>query len=446
MEKNGSVNSNDRFYFAGDISYHKCDEGWLAISIQSANWILLRSDFQKEILDQFIKGHTVGKVYQLVDSEVKLKEFQNILAAIFERKFASTEGVPQIHYLQGTKMLNCYLTNACNLRCSHCFMKSGQKLRNELSLDEWKRILKEFHNEGGEYVTFTGGEPLMNPNFDEIVKFASSQGLTVTVLSNGILWNKDKIQSLSKYIDEVQISIDGVDETTNAVVRGEGHFERVVNTVVDFANNDVRTSVATTFTFQNLQNNIGNRYCDFVERIKSRCHSPVFFKLSKKVLNGRSTYYTEDENKKYFHRIVEIEKQLDPNSSLSNFMEGHTPNLVERNCGFGGISIGPDGEIYFCNRTSEVESYGNVHNSPLKPYMELGHKIHLQTSVECISPCKDCDLRNICCGGCRIDECNFHGKLKDHKGPLIQTKCTEETKRALKRKMIDSFLYHITFD
>ena len=143
---------------------------------------------------------------------------------------------------------------------------------------------------------------------------------------------------------------------------------------------------------------------------------------------------------------MEIEKQLDPNSSLSNFMEGHSPNLVERNCGFGGISIGSDGEIYFCNRTSEVETYGNIHNSPLKPYMKLGHKIHLQTSVENISPCKNCDLRFICCGGCRIDEYNFHGKLKKHKGPLIQTKCTEETKRALERKMIDSFLYHITFD
>jgi len=100
MEKNGSVNSNDRFYFAGDISYRKCDEGWLVISIQSANWILLSSDFQKEILDQFIQGYTVGKAYQLVDSKAKLKEFQNLLAAIFERKFASTKGAPQIHYLQ----------------------------------------------------------------------------------------------------------------------------------------------------------------------------------------------------------------------------------------------------------------------------------------------------------------------------------------------------------
>lgn len=446
MEKSGSVNSNDRFYFAGDVSYRKCDEGWLAISIQSANWIVLRSDFQKVILDQFIQGHTVGEAYQLVDTGAKLKEFQNILAVIFERKFASTEGIPQIHYLQGFKMLNCYLTNACNLRCAHCFMKSGQKLRNELSLEDWKRILNEFHQEGGEAVTFTGGEPLMNPNFEEIVKFASSQGLSVTVLSNGILWNKEKIQSLSKCIDEVQISIDGVDETTNAVVRGEGHFDKVVNTVVGFANNGVRTSVATTFTFQNLQSNIGKRYCDFVERIKSLCQNPVFFKLSKKVLNGRKTYYTEDENKEYFYRIGEIEKQLDPNSSLSNFIEGHTPNLVERNCGFGGISIGSDGEIYFCNRISEVETYGNVHSSPLKPYMELGYKIHLQTSVEHLSPCKDCDLRYICCGGCRIDECSFQGKLKDHEGSLFQTKCTEESKRLLERKMIDSFLYHITFD
>ena len=126
-------------------------------------------------------------------------------------------------------------------------------------------------------------------------------------------------------------------------------------------------------------------------------------------------------------------------------MEGHTPNLVERNCGFGGISIGADGEVYFCNRISEVESYGNIRGHSLKPFMEQGHKLHLQTSADHLSPCATCHLRYICCGGCRIDDSNFQGKLKNHVGPLRQVKCNDESIAALEQKMIDGFMFYYKF-
>jgi len=444
MKKNGSVSSHDRFYFAGDIVYRQCKEGWLAVSVQSANWIVI-NNFQKEILERFIAGDTVGDVYSIINSEDKLNNFKKLLAAIFARQFANTEKIPNIQYLEGFKMLNCYITNACNLKCEHCFMLSGEKLKNELTANEWKCVLKDFKTEGGETVTFSGGEPLMNVSFEDIVKYASTIGLSVTVLSNGILWNDDKIIKLAPYINEIQISIDGVDEQTNAKVRGSGHFDKIVNTVIQFANLGVRTSVATTFTFKNLENNMDERYKQFVTDIKSQCKNPVFFKLSKKILKGRETNYTDAENLEFFQRILKIEEGLDPYAKYNNYMEGHTPNLVEKNCGFGGISIGADGEVYYCNRISEVESYGNVRDNSIKLFMEKARKIHLQTSVDVLTPCKDCHLRYICCGGCRIDECNFHGKLKGFNGELCQIKCNEESIRRLERKMIDSFLFYYKF-
>lgn len=445
MKQSGSVNSTDKFFFADEIVFRPCKEGYLVVSVPTANWLVLHSDVQKHILQQLIDGHTIGDVYTSLNTPDEQRQFSQLLAAITARDFARTDQPPVPQYLEGYRMLNIYLTNACNLRCEHCFMHSGQPLKDELPADEWRRILSEFKANGGQSVTFSGGEPLMNSAFDDILIHAASLQLETTVLSNGILWTLERIAKLASHISQIQISIDGFDESSNAKVRGAGHFDRIVRNVISFANSGVRTSVATTFTFQNLQDDAATRYADFVHSIKSQCQHPVFFKLSKKILQGRNTHYSDYQNREFYRRIMEIEQAIDPNARFNNFMEGHTPNLVERNCGFGGISIGADGEVYFCNRISEVESYGNIRDHSLKPFMEQGHQLHIQTSSDHLSPCASCHLRYICCGGCRIDDCNFQGKLQNHVGPFLQVKCNDESIAALEQKMIDGFLFYYKF-
>ena len=445
MRQSASINSSDRFFFPAEIVTKTCEEGFLIVAVTTANWLVLRSELQKNMLQLLIEGNTVGDVYTSLTPPDEQRQFSQLLAAITARDFARTDHVPTPQYLEGYRMLNIYLTNACNLRCEHCFMRSGTPFKNELPATEWCRILSEFKTYGGQSVTFSGGEPLMNRDFDDILIHASSQQLETTVLSNGILWTQERIAKLAPHISQIQISIDGFDEPSNAKIRGTGHFDRIVHNVITFANCGVRTSVATTFTFQNLQNDAAARYADFVSCVKSQCQHPVFFKLSKKVLQGRNTHYSEEQNREFFRRIMEIEQAIDPNARFNNFMEGHTPNLVERNCGFGGISIGADGEVYFCNRISEVESYGNIRGHSLKPFMEQGHKLHLQTSADHLSPCATCHLRYICCGGCRIDDSNFQGKLKNHVGPLRQVKCNDESIAALEQKMIDGFMFYYKF-
>ena len=445
MRQHSELQSTDHLIFADEIIFRPCDEGWLVISVLTANWMVIRSDLQKHLFQQLISGLCIGEVYTSLHTPDEQSQFKQLLAAITARNFAGVNTPPVPQYLEGYRMLNIYLTNACNLRCEHCFMRSGKPLDNELTKAEWLRILTEFQQQGGKTVTFSGGEPLMNSDFNDILKHASTLGLETTVLSNGVLWTENRINQLAPYISQIQISIDGFDETSNAKVRGKGHFDRIVRNVILFANAGIRTSVATTFTFQNLQHDAAERYQQMVNHIKSQCHHPVFFKLSKKVLPGRNTHYTEAQNKEFFQQIIEIERALDPDAKYNNFMEGHTPNLIERNCGFGGISIGADGEVYYCNRISEVDSYGNINGRPIKSFIEQGHQLHLQTSVDNLSPCSTCHLRYICCGGCRIDECNFQGKLQNHTGPLLQVKCNDDQVHRMERKMIDSYLFYYKF-
>lgn len=445
MQKSGSISANDKLFFPGKIEILPYEKRYVALSVETANWIMVNADSQLSMLNDLIAGKTVGEVYAGIASETDLAEFKSLLAAITARRFAFTDSIPQPEVLEGYKMLNCYITNACNLRCEHCFMNSGVSLQNELTLIEWKRVLSEFKNAGGESVTFTGGEPLMNKDFVEIIRHAHDLGLSVTVLSNGVLWNKPKIEECAPYISEIQISIDGFDESTNSVVRGHGFFARVVETVVAFANKNVRTSVATTFTLSNLDDSAASGYKCMVEEIKSRCENPVFFKLSKKILAGRHTNYSEQENKSFYKRIVEIEKAVDPVAGLNNFMEGHTPNLVAKNCGFGGMSIASDGEVYFCNRISEVESYGNVRDKDVSYFLRIGQELNARTSVTNLSPCAQCSLRYVCGGGCRIDDCNFKGKLTGFDGEIKQIKCSQEYKDRLLRKMVESYTYYYKF-
>ena len=444
---NGELDYDDILHFPEEIVVEKINDFYLVISVQTANWIVLYNSRQIDFLNMLRSGKCVGDAIETVDSEEAMGDLKIVLAAIFARKFAGVNGEVTKEYLEGYKMLNIYITNACNLKCKHCFMLSGKKLENELTLEDWMKVLISFKENGGEFVTFSGGEPLMFKNFPQIISHAHDLGLKSTVLYNGLLWSDKLIHELAPFIDEIQFSLDGVDEETNSVVRGSGHFEKVVDTIVKFANVGVKTSVATTFTYDNLNESTQTRYKNLVDLIKEKTSGKdVFFKLSKKLLPGRDVHFTAEENEKYSAIIKDIEKHVDENADYENFLAGHTANLVAINCGLGGISVSSDGNVYFCNRINEMESFGNVTEKPMSFFMEKGKEIHLATSVENVIPCKDCELRYICDGGCRIDDFDFAGKIQSSVLPYHQISCNDEKKNKLKRRMIDSFNYFYKFD
>ena len=63
-----------------------------------------------------------------------------------------------------------HITDRCNLRCKHCYMYSGKAYSNELSLDQWKEIIKSYIDNEGREIIFCGGEPLILKNFSELIK------------------------------------------------------------------------------------------------------------------------------------------------------------------------------------------------------------------------------------------------------------------------------------
>lgn len=437
--KQASYNFDDILHFPKGTEIIPIENVFVALSVETANWIVLYNTEQKDIFENLLEGNSIGETFEKF-GEGNLQNLKTVLVGIYARKLAGTDVAPSREFYDASKLLNIYLTNSCNLRCVHCFMKSGFKLANELGKEDWLDVLRQFKDNGGTNVTFTGGEPLMNDDFEEIVRYAHNIGLEVTVLSNGVLWTDEMIDRMAEHIDEAQFSIDGVNEQENAKVRGKNHFDKVVHTVIHFANKGVRTSVATTFTLDNISS--ADEYKRFIDRIKAETDDSVFFKLTKKILLGRDVDYNDTLNREYYNKIVNIERYVDPQAPETNFMEGHEPNKATRNCGFGGLSIAANGNVYFCNRVLELQCYGNVKNKPLKEFMVEGQKALMQTAVDAVAPCKDCSLRYICGGDCRIDHFNFKGRLQGWNKEIKQTDCNEEYRHNLLKRMVKSYSYY----
>lgn len=123
--------------------------------------------------------------------------------------------------------LSLEVTGRCNLYCRHCFNGSGGVVQQELSLGVVEHILHEARALGAKSLRLSGGEPTMHRDFGAVVQAARKLGMTVSMNSNGVyseaVWRDVLEATISWFI----LSLDGLRETNDAI-RGEGVFDRVV--------------------------------------------------------------------------------------------------------------------------------------------------------------------------------------------------------------------------
>ncbi len=145
-----------------------------------------------------------------------------------------------------------YVTNACNLRCKHCYASSGYPLDEELRMEEVRNLFNELYNLGVFELEFSGGEPFMRPDFTDILYLANSMDFSLEVLTNGMLIDKKKADTLKDLsVRVVQVPLEGLKEAHESM-RGNGTFERAVNSIKLLKNAGLNVQVRTTITKKSL--------------------------------------------------------------------------------------------------------------------------------------------------------------------------------------------------
>jgi radical SAM protein with 4Fe4S-binding SPASM domain len=122
-------------------------------------------------------------------------------------------------------------TTSCNLRCPECPSGLRQFTRPIGMLEPtfFKMTIDEVYKELIYLTFYFQGEPYLNPNFLDMVKYASDKGIYTSTSTNAHYLNKDQAKkTVESKLDRLIISIDGTTQETYEQYRIGGQLQKVI--------------------------------------------------------------------------------------------------------------------------------------------------------------------------------------------------------------------------
>ncbi len=159
------------------------------------------------------------------------------------------------------------LTSRCNLRCRHCYNRSGQEglpsdgsspgtAASELIPSEWIALSRDLIKLGGLFdLCLSGGEPLLlGDDLFRILDLFGADETPVKLVTNGFLLDEACCERFAAYpLLQVRLSLDGTDAATHDLLRGvPGSHARAVQAAKLMRKRGVRFHIASTVTPRSL--------------------------------------------------------------------------------------------------------------------------------------------------------------------------------------------------
>src|ERR1700741_3593298 len=121
-------------------------------------------------------------------------------ASMAARAFASTDHPLLAHIIPMRR---------CNLACTYC--NEFDDVSKPVPIEEMYRRIDKLGGLGTSVVTISGGEPLMHPELDDVIRRIRANGIIAGLITNGYLLVAERIQRLNRAgLEWLQISIDKV--------------------------------------------------------------------------------------------------------------------------------------------------------------------------------------------------------------------------------------------
>jgi len=148
---------------------------------------------------------------------------------------------------------NC--TKTCNLNCVHCYARSEAiKYQNELTHEEGLSLIDQLADFKVPVILFSGGEPLLRPDFFELANYAAGKGIRPTISTNGTRIDEDTAKRLKDMgVGYVGISLDGC-EATHDKFRGKpGAYQMALRGIRNCVATGQKVGLRFTITRDNFQ-------------------------------------------------------------------------------------------------------------------------------------------------------------------------------------------------
>jgi radical SAM protein with 4Fe4S-binding SPASM domain len=303
------------------------------------------------------------------------------------------------------------VTKRCNLRCPHCFTNSTGKAHPGRTAEELRRLIDDLVDVGATHIAFSGGEPLLRKDLEEVMRHGRERGIKgFSLVTNGFLASPQRVKSLREAgLGGVQVSVDGVDAQDHCEVRrcspvafyralGAIRLFREAGMVVDVATIISPTNVDRAPEMVLLCEALGVRslrYCSFV---------PTGRAVDAGIARRFACSPARLDSFLEFLRMVKREQKVSVGVLIDHGIGPWQESGAFRcDSGEAVCYISSEGDLYPCpGLIYDPFKVGNVFQTPIAELLAspaLSRVRHIGRG-ELGDPCASCD-NDRCSGGCR---------------------------------------------
>ena len=260
----------------------------------------------------------------------------------------------------------------CNLSCTYC--NEFDDYSKPVPTDEMLRRVDKLGELGTSVITISGGEPLLHPDLDDIIRRMRRNSIVSGLITNGYLLTADRIQRLNRAgLEWLQISIDNVnpDEVSKKSLKV---LDRKLQLLAEHADFHV-----------NINSVVGGgvRYPQDAIVIGKRAIELGFSSTVGIIHDGDGQLQPlGDEERRVYHEMKQLEKRsfTRVNAFQDNIAQGR-PNQWRCRAGSRYLYICEDGLVHYC---SQQRGYPGV---PLEKYTRADLQREFFTEKSCAPHC-----------------------------------------------------------
>lgn len=255
----------------------------------------------------------------------------------------------------------------CNQKCIHCYA-AGQKLseKEELSTEEWKKVIDICQEECIPQLTFTGGEPTMRKDLVELIEY--SKWFITRLNTNGVLLTEKLCKELYEAsLDSVQVTLYSNNPEIHNKLVGADNFEKTTAGIKNAINAGLNVSINTPLCTLN------KNYIDTLKFAKEL--GITYVTCSGLIVTGnakeKQSKDTQLSEKELYTILKDAKKYTDDNLMELGFTSPgwvkeddlRKLNLDVPTCGacLSNMAIAPNGDVVPCQSwLDEKSNLGNI--------------------------------------------------------------------------------------
>ena len=300
------------------------------------------------------------------------------------------------------------LTYRCPLHCVFCYNPLNYAaIQNELTTAEWIKVMREARQLGAAQLGFSGGEPLMRDDLEELVDEAHRLGFYTNLITSGVGLNEKRIQTLKTAgLDHIQLSFQDSTQEMNDFLSSTKTFElkkRVAALIKQYDYPMVMNVVLHRHNLPHIDKIIEmalSLEAEYVELANTQYYGWAMKNREHLIPSHQQLIEAEAIVNQYREKIGKTCKLL---FVVPDYFENR-PKACMNGWGSVFLGVGPDGAALPCHNAREIPGLDipNVKHHSMREIWYESKAFNFFRGYEWMQePCRSCDEKSKDFGGCR---------------------------------------------